>query len=398
MIRVARALGALGTLGMVFAATATASCLSAECRSRRDCDVGFTCTNDGRCVDGGEAVITWVSPEPGSEVQEIFDVELDVKFRGASGELLIDRAADNPGDPCAPSIPQRVIIPGNAGESLAQRITIPAMRALGERFGIAATLRAGGGTDTAAAELRGPSFGFGGATFQEPATPIVPADHALTAAVSAELEQTAAHAWLWVEPLGRDGVGLEPSAREHLGLGIQRVFEAPAPLARGAQIVWLEVQDAEGTRRCGRGLSGGGDPAAASGLELGLFYDSEDLALLDLRVRPGEGASGCSFEAPGPGCEPVYETRGPARRGEEVLRVIDTAGTRVVDIAVVPAAAGGPATARVRVSMNGEHVGWLGPFPIQPALGEVWLAGRVLVDGALVELQRTDDVVIGAPF
>lgn len=386
----------VGLAGGVGAGGVGAGCAGEECRARRDCAAGFVCTVDGRCVESGEGTVSWVSPEPGSQVDEHFDVVLDVRFRDSAAELLVDRAVDAPGDPCAPSVPQRLVIAGDATAPLAQRVTIPGMRALGERFHIAATLRGGGGIDTAVAELRGPAMDFGGAVFEAPEGATAPADQALTVPVSASFDGAVVRASLWVEPVGLDGRGLEPSAREIVGSAVTRLTDAVAPLARGPQILWLEVEDGADIRRCGRGLSGGGDAATAPGLELGLFYEGGDPGLLDLRVRVGgEGEPGCGFADPGASCEPVRETRGPARRGEEVLRVH---GDGIVDVAVVPGAAGPPLTARVRVSMNGAHVGWLGPFAIQPALGEVWVAGTVVVTGALADLQRTDDVVIGAPF
>jgi hypothetical protein len=367
-----------------------------ECRSRRDCRSGFLCTTDGRCVESGEPRVQWRSPEPGSVVDEIFDAVVEVSFQGSSGELLVDRSVAEPGDACAPLIPQRIVIAGDSDGILVQEIVIPGLRSLGDRFSIVATLRAGGGVHTGIGELRGAPARYGGASFERPERTTIDADAAVMVPVRATLERPA-NVTLWTEPVDAAGAPGEPSARAIVGQGITQLNDRLAPLARGPQILWLELEGAGEPLRCGRGLSGSGATGTARGLELALAWEGEEAGLLDLRVRLGgeEGGQVCTFAEAAGACGRGYETRGPAPRGEEVLRI---AADGIVDVAVVPAAASAAVTARVRVSMNGEHVGWLGPFPIQPSLGQVWIAGRVLVRAGLADLQRIDDVVIGAPF
>ncbi len=373
------------------AAAAVAGGCRPECSHNRDCNVGFDCSADGLCVTSQAGQIRWVSPQPGDSVDDVFTAVVEVTFAGPSATVHVDRAVNHPGDPCAPFLPHDVEVQGKGpGESVTSQVTIPGLRAVGQDFHIAASLTSAGGLHSIEEELHGPPNAYEGAT--------IAADHEadagrlLTLPMSATFDRPAARAFVFTEPV----VGL-PSPHVLVGNGVTSVSDVAVPLVHGAEIVWLDLADADGVaHRCGFGVVGTGDDGA--GLELGLAFSGPDPGQLHLAVElDREEPVLCSFADPAAGCEPLFQSRAPAVRGDEALRV-DTRDGDVVRVAVVPGAAGPPMTAMVRVSFNGEHVGWFGPVAVNPALGQSWVAGTVTVRGALAGLQHTDAFVEGSPF
>lgn len=406
-------------LALVCAALATAGAAAAGCEQKEcivtdDCAVGFDCTLDGVCVSTAQGQIRWISPEPGSVVGARFDAVVEVSFRAPAATVSIDRDAVNAGERCAPFVPTEVTVIGDLQEALVQQVTLPGLFALGESFGVAATLNAAGGTRSVRVELQGEPTGYGGIDIdiadadEDDSASVRDAASTLSLPIDARFDRASARALVSVEPLGSAGSAGsgsdEPTPREVIGGGIAEITDVRVPLARGPQVLWVDSEDEQGTHRCGLGISGI-DPQgeAPAGVELGLSFEGAEPGQLDLRVLvedAGGDSQACTFNEPGARCEAVYETRAPARSGEEVLLVPAGSGGSggVLTVAVVPGAAGPSMTARVRVSSNGVHVGWLGPYPLQPALGETWIAGRIVLDGSLARLERVDQVTIGAPF
>lgn len=357
-----------------------------ECGRDTDCPLGQDCGVNHLCGPPAAGDITWLSPAPNSTVPSRFDAELEVGFRAASAVLRVTRGED-PGDPCAPFVPFERVLEGDAAQYLTRRVTVPGLLALGERFSLSATLQAAGGGSVSGLSLSGPASGTGGARITQPEERSFDADGALTLPVSAELERAAARVAVHVEPL--DGVA---GAERAVGAGLDSFAGFPVLLARGPQVLWVSADDA----RCGRGLEGVGqsDP----GLELGLRYSAEVPAQLGLRLlmQSDVGTGACGFADPGELCQPLRESAAPTTVGEQLLVVPMTEGT--VQIAVVPGAASGYVTAEIRVSLHGQHLGWLGPFPIDTSAGQAWIAGQVLVGAGGPQLLRTDEVTTGAPW
>jgi hypothetical protein len=374
-----------------------AGCPNVECVRTNDCSVGFDCTLDGVCVSTPQGEIRWLSPEPGSVVAgETFDAVVEVSFRAPAATITFDRDVVDHGDVCAPFIPTTVTVLGDLQEAIVQQVTVPGLFALGDEFGVSATLNAAGGTRSTRVTFRGEPTGYEGADIElrltEDTINLVDASTTLGVTLSATFERAAARALLSVEPLGA-----APTPRQLLGGGIAALDEVRAPVARGPQIVWLDTEDDGGdSHRCGVGLSGGNEGAA--GVELGLSFEGADPGQLDLLVLLADGETTCSFNEPGDACEALYETRMPTRAGEEVLLVKQNSG--LLRVAVVPGAASASLTARVRVSSNGAHVGWLGPFPLQPAQGEHWIAGSIVLDGSLATIvpELIEPTGVGPPF
>lgn len=359
-----------------------------ECADNKDCPLGTDCGPNHLCGPPAAGDIVWLSPEQGSTVDGSFDVELEISFRAATAALSVERAPTDGGDPCAPFVPFRADLLGDREQHLTQRLAVPGLLALGERFTLRATMSSAGGTVVSDLTLVSAPSGTGGARFTQPeAERALNAAELLSVEVSAELDRAAAVVSLWVEPLGS-----APGPISTVGAGLSSFVGQPVAVAHGPQVIWL---DADGAR-CGLGING--TAPSSAGLELGLSFHADEPAALDLRVLvEGNAASStCDFRSPGAACEAVRETAAPDLRGEQVLSVPIAEG--VVHVAVVPRAATGYATAEVRVTLGGEHVGWLGPFPIATGVGEAWIAGQVLVSGGLARLVRTDEVTTGAPW
>lgn len=379
---------------LLSATAALCGCQNVECVTNDDCSLGFDCTLDGVCVTTPQGEIRWVSPEPGSVVADRFDAVVEVSFRAPAGTITIDRDVVDTGDVCAPFIPTTITVIGDLDEALVQQVTVPGLFAVGEEFGVSATLNAAGGTRSERVKFRGQPTGYEGADIDlrltQQTSNVIDASSTLGVTLDATFERAAARALVSVEPLGQT-----PTPRQVVGGGIASLDDVRAPIARGPQILWVDTEDDAGAaHRCGVGIAGKSEPS--TGVELGLSFDGDDLGQLDLLVLLPDGVTTCSFFAPGDACEALYETRMPTRAGEEVLLVKETAG--VLRVAVVPGATSASMTARVRVSSNGAHVGWLGPYPLQPALGESWTAGSVILDGSLARIVPEDVVTIGAPF
>ena len=389
----ARGSAAVSAVAVALAAVVVAlvsGCLADDtCQSSRDCNVGFDCSIESRCVPNGAGTVRWLSPAPGELVDGVFDAVLEVGFRGAAAKLHVDRAAQHGGDACAPFVPHDVVVQGTGiqGDVLSQQITVPGLRALGEDFTLVATLLAGR-EQSVTQELHGPPSAFGGVTVTSPTETVVDATKALVVPFDARFDRVANRAQAWVEILGTG----DTTPKTLFGSGIAGVTNLPMPLVRGPQIAWLDVDSV----LCGTAIDGKTDDVA--GLELGLVFAGQEAGQLAMHVeldRPTPIV--CTFLSPGRSCEALYETRAPATFGQEAIRVAVTDGD-VVKLAVVPGASGAPLSATVRVSFNGVHVGYFGPFSVNPAAGEVWLPGTVTVSGALAALHGPDAVTIGAPF
>ncbi|MBI1947225.1 MAG: hypothetical protein HYS27_16135 [Deltaproteobacteria bacterium] len=359
-----------------------------ECASDFDCPAGTDCGTNNLCGPPAAGEVLWQSPAPGATVEATFDADLVVSFRAATATLTVERSDVDGGDACAPFVPYQRVLLGDAQQHLTQQVVVPELRSLGEGFSLRATLVTPAGERAAELPLVGPPSAVGGARFTQPDHErTIDASLALTVAVGAVLDQPAAVVSMWVEPQG--GV---PGPWTALGAGVTSFDQQPVLLAHGPQVIWL---DADGAR-CGLGISGVGE--SEPGLELGLRYHADEPSQLGMRllVESAGRASACDFREPGTSCAALRETPGPDVVGEQVLYVPLSDG--VVQIAAVPLAAAGYVTAVIRVSMAGEHLGWLGPFPVNSGVGEAWIAGQVVVDGGAARLMRTDQVTVGAPW
>jgi hypothetical protein len=109
-----------------------------------------------------------------------------------------------------------------------------------------------------------------------------------------------------------------------------------------------------------------------------------------------------SSDNPGDPCVPFGVVRrvvpAPGPQGRDSLQIELSDG--VVEIAVVPHIISGPVDAIVRLSRGDTHRAMFDPITLRPELGEVWLAGRVVVHDDVVAavVAGTEPPAIGLPW
>lgn len=362
-----------------------------ECAGPADCGISELCRR-GRCELDARPIVTWLSPAEGAEVGERFDVEVEVRFR--ADELLVELGRDptNPGEPCAPFVPQRVRLNGDFRREAVEVVTFRDVPALGDAFGlqVRASIPA---VDpfTRRRAFRGDADpSLGGMTVVEPREGFVDADAHVTLALEAALERVAPAVSAWVEPLSG-----APTPRRVLAQDADALV-GRVPLARGEQVVWLEAAYASGTRRCGVGIAT--ERTVHDGVEVALAFDAPEPANLDLWVYADldeEGQSRCALEPPAGVCALAWTEPGLREHGEEAVVLPQAEG--IYGIAVAPTAVTAPVSTLVRVSNRNAHLGFFGPRSVLADQAEVWLAGRVIVLGGTVTLEPLDQVSVGLP-
>lgn len=363
------------------------------CARDTDCDAVTERCERGRCTLDLRPVVTWISPAEDASVGERFDIEVEVRFRGAEVVIELQRDPTNPGEPCAPLIPRRLVLAGDARQEIVEKVTFRDVPALGDTFGL--QVRASVASIDPFTRRRAfqgeidPTLG--GMAVAAPRAGFVDADAHVSVEVEATLEQNARSVSAWVEP-----VGSAPTPRRVLATQTGEV-QGRAPLARGEQILWLEADHGGSRKRCGVGLATERS-ALPDGVELALAFDAPEPANLDLWVYADldeEGHSRCTLEPPTGVCAVAWSEPGLRLHGEELVVLPSAEG--IYGVAVSPAAATEPVSAFVRVSNRGTHLGFFGPRSVLADQAEVWLAGRVLVLGGAVTLQPLDLVSIGLP-
>lgn len=362
------------------------------CSRDADCGLAERCER-GRCTLDIRPVVSWLTPAEGADVGERFDIEVEVRFRADEIVVELQRDPTRVGERCAPFVPRRVVLNGSAAQELTETVTFRDVPALGDEFGLQVrasilsvdpfTRRRGfrGTIDPA----------LGGIDVVTPREGRVDADANVTLELEAHLPSTARAVSAWVAPASGD-----PTPRRVLGTNTTGVT-GRVPLARGEQIVWLEAERESGTRRCGVGLVTERSELP-EGVELALAFDAPEPANLDLWVYADlddEGESRCTLEPPSGVCAVAWSQPGLRKHAEELVVLPNAEG--IYGVAVSPAAATPPASALVRVSNRGVHLGFFGPRSVLADQAEVWLAGRVLVLGGTVTLQPLDRVTVGLP-
>jgi hypothetical protein len=366
-----------------------------DCAQDGDCELFRSCVR-GRCTLGIAPIPTWISPEEGATVDGPFDVEIMLEYRAPSVELTLERLPSAPGDACQPHVPRRIVVEGAANADLAQTVVFEDVLPLGEDFGFRLEAMANGFPVTLERTFQGPpSEGLGGAMIDAPRELIVSADDSMTIELEARIEPRADVVTAWVEPTGTR----PPTPRRIVGRDTLTVEDTRLPLARGGQIVWLETERGDERLRCGVGV-GTDRTENAKPIELGLTWDTlhDDRGRVELRVvaeRSEEDLEICRADEEGVCLAGERHDGGLRTHGESALLLPQEEG--IYGVAVVPAAATGPIRADVRVANGNVHLGWLGPRTVQPDLGEVWLAARVVVLGGVVTIEPIDRIEPGLP-
>jgi|GEM_PF-1500118 len=384
----------VGQVGAVlFALGGGAAC--GVCATDDDCPFGQVCVEGGSgCVEAPKPALQVLTPRSGNVVDG-WSLTVELGFRGDSALIEVERAIDDPGAPCIPFGTVRRVVQGNTNEFTNHIVTIPGMPALGPAFSMAVRATIGSDVIFARTTLSGPSVdeSFTGITIDEPLggdvdvvfDPLIPVvasgglrDPSVFVEASSETSATSTAATLagnsTPRQLLRDGRG-----------------EVPA--LRGPHIVWVEATVGSGdtaqVRRCGRAMQGGPNDIGADELEVYLLttsHDDSDAHQVELSTRVVSDAGqticdGTSSTEAVP-CRTRVGPTVPAARGRNSLQLVLVDG--VVEVAVVPRIISGPVDAMVRLSRGGTHLGILGPVTLRPELGEVWLAGRVVIDDDIV--------------
>lgn len=364
-----------------------------QCASDRDCDSVTERCERGRCTLDIRPVVTWLSPAEGADVGERFDIEVEVRFRGAEVVVELQRDPTNPGVPCAPHVPRRVVLQGDPAQEVVEKVSFRDVPSLGSSFGL--QVRASVASIDPFTHRRGFRGSYdatlGGIEVTSPREGFVDADANVSLPLELALGSVASRVTAWVEPAGAAPTPKRVIA-SNAGQATGRV-----PLARGEQILWIEAESGTTTSRCGVGLATE-RTALPEGVELALAFDAPEPANLDLWVYADldeDGQSRCTLEPPSGICAIAWTEPGLREHGEELVVLPSAEG--IYGVAVSPAAATEPVSALVRVSNRGIHLGFFGPRSVLANQAEVWLAGRVLVLGGTVTLQPLDRVSTGLP-
>lgn len=363
-----------------------------ECSVDADCEGGERCSLRGECRGSLAPVAAFVLPAADAAVGDLFDVEVDVTFRGDLATVRLERDASNVGGICGPFAPQEVILTGDVAQEVTQRVVFRDIQPYARFFSLRVVAEANGLRGTIARGFSGdPGDDFGGAKISEPAEAIV-RTNVLTSKLSATFEPQAAVVSAWVEP--ERGA---PSPRVLLAQNTGAIEGVSIPVARGRQTVWVETERQGVTSICGRSFTV--DPLEESrGLGVALAFESEGDAELDLWIfaeRDGYDAEICTVENPRNLCRGGDQSSPFQTVGEERLRLDLDSG--VYGIAVAPAIISEPVSARVRLSTNGVHLGWLGPRRVFAEDGAVWLAARVYVLDGAVSIEPLETMTVGLP-
>lgn len=362
----------------------------AECAKDFDCTIGNQCV-EGACVAADGEGFDVVDPADG-RVDDVFDLRVKVRFRGAVATLRVD-ALD--GDACLPFVPAQLTLLGDDDEVTEQEVVFPGLFARGANFKVRLLLDINGREIIDVVDLHGPAVdedAVGGFSFTAPVDD--DADAVDDPWIRVEGDVDGGRVEAFVEP-----VGGEPTPHVVVAEGAAAISTF-LPLVRGAQVLWVEQTDADDvTRACGFGVLAGPADDDAGALEVALLTEGGDDGWLDLSVRfdAGDEAVVCDAERSDARCRTVVAATGPAEHNVQIVQVF--ADNATVEIAAVPLAISDPVTAWVRVSRAGRHQGFFGPFTVFPDTGQAWFAGRVLLQaGRVQDLAAVDDVVFGSPW
>lgn len=362
-----------GLLLLVVAALGASSC--AVCEAHSDCPGAELCI-EGACVEGPAATATVLLPS--APVGDTFDVAIELRFRGGEALVSLERSAEAPGEPCLPLPPTSRRVEGDVDDLVTRVVVFSGVPSLGPSFTLNARVDVNGRTVFAKVPVEGPPApaGLGGITL------IAPQRQDVDAIVDARLEvevEAEGVVRAWVEPLPPSTAPETPKAFL-VAEGDRHVGRVPT--VRGPQILWLEAGDGDSTRLCGHAMVGGPVEVEEGELEILLHSQSvggdDHLVELSTRITDGGDVAFCDGRGESTAAcrSRVRATTGPASVDGLILGV----DRGVVEIAAVPRMTSGPVEVQVRVSRGQQHLGFFGPLTLQPALGETWVAGRIVID------------------
>lgn len=384
-----RRLPAARTLLVVVAAVwGMAGC--ADCAVDSDCNDSFACS-EGACV----AVNALTVVDQRRNDDGTWRVTLDARFAGTIGTVLVTRSSTDGGDACVPFVARRIGIDKAEAGIDTVTVVVDDLPALGASFTLQFTLLSTP-TASAFATLTGEvADDVGGFTLVAPDEGDVDVVDTPTIEVVVEGSTEAS---VIVRPA--TGTALPRAAlTTRAGTTRRQVL-----LARGEQIVEVEAVVGGTVRRCARSYRGVGD--ADTGVELLLLAEpagtatgvaDDDTVWLELVARArGDTTTSCDSTTAGGNCTSAPTPATPSSRNIHQLRL---APAPLIDVGVVPVTSSGPVDALVRVTVDGAHLGVLGPMTLAPSAGESWRAGQLVFaddDGTLIT--SSSPPIVGQPW
>lgn len=397
-----RALLPLIVAGLVFGVVVvggSSSCV--DCASDEDCDTGEVCLDGAGCAPT-QAPTLRVRPPSDAAIVDGWTLTIELGFRGVDAVVEVERSSDNPGDPCVPFGVVRRVVPGTIDTFTTHELVVDDLPSLGPDFTLRVRATVAGKSIFASTTLQGPPLDdtWRGITLEQPQGGDVDVidDPLIPVLVSG---QSARNIAVFVE-------ASSPTWRSQAGNSTPRQFlpdgRGEVPALRGPHTVWAEALIDGLPRRCGRAMQGGPNDLAHNELEIYLLTRSqtgtdEHLIELSTRVASDLGPAICDGRAPSAiACRQRVSPPGPGPQGRDSLQIELSEG--VVEIAVVPHIISGPVDAIVRLSRGGSHLDIFGPVTLRPELGEVWLAGRVVVhdDAVAAVVAGTEPPAPGLPW
>jgi hypothetical protein len=382
----------VGAVGVIAVVVSTSGACQV-CAEDTECE-GLDVCVDGACVAPSapsSPVIRLLAPV--EEVGPTFDLVLEVEFQAAEAVVSLERSDTSPGEPPVPFLPAQQTVSGD-DDVVTRVVTFRGVPSLGQRFSLLARVVAGG-SSTMTIPITGQDVSFGGVVVRRP--------RGLDAQVienpwtDVEVEAPGPVV-AWAEPL--DSAAAPTPAVSLLAIGQGRSV-GRIPALRGPSIVWAATTVDDVPVRCGIGRVGGPPASSPSALEVVVLSqspnDDDQRVEVFTRVTQSDGTEFCNgrFETP----VPCRLARGVDVGPEGVDAIVVDVERGSVEIAAVPRMIGGPVTVTVRVARGERHLALWGPRTILPSQGEVWVAGRVVIDdeGARA-LADTGPARVGFPW
>jgi hypothetical protein len=363
---------------LAFLASHFAAC--SECASLDDCELGDVC-GQGACV----APLTLLSS---TTVDDGFAVELEARFLVGTSTVRVERSEEQPGEPCVPFPTQEIVVENTAEDFAPVAVRFAGLPALGPTFGLVFHLNSTDLAVTFSGPALAPDIGALDIAIDLAANAPIDVVRNPTAVVS--VPGDVSDATVEVIPAVGPALPVQAMASD----GTQNAAEVL--LVYGPQSIDVRGTVDSVSRRCSLLVEGddGSDGSTGSNdvLEFLLVADTVDGSVGGARVSTRR-LTGTSQQI----------VEGDVS-GELASRTIDrvelVTGTGIVDVAVVPVVASTPLNAIVRVSHRGQHLGAFGPITLQPAAGESWIAGTVVIndDGTAVAVASSGAPQLGRPW
>jgi len=346
------------------------------CESHGDCP-GDTLCIEGACVEAPPASATVLLPS--GPVGETFDVALEIRFRGGEAIVSLERSPDEPGEPCLPLPPFTQRVEGDVDDLVTRVVVISGVPSLGRSFALSARIEVNGRTFFVRIPVEGPTpEGIGGLTLITPQRRDIDAIGEALLDIEVEAQGVTR---AWIEPLLPSTAPSTPKA--FLTAAGDR-HTGRVPTIRGPQLLWVEAIDGDVTRLCGHALVGG--PAEVGSDEFEVLLTSRsvdgDEHLVELSTRLTDGGTVAFCEGRSESTDTCRARVRASTAPESIDGLIIGVDRGVVEVAAVPRIVSGPVEVQLRVSRGEQHLGHFGPITLQPAHGETWVAGRIVIDDA----------------